>query len=182
MKVYTKKGDKGQTGLYDGSRVKKNNPRIEFVGEMDELIVRLSSVINTKFGDKLITNLIRNCFYINSLIATPDLEKAKGIRKPEILYVCDEGVILLEQIIDEITKKLPKLTKFTIPIGNRETLALEMSRVQTRKVERRLLDLTQDETISDETHIMKFINRLSDLLFTLARFSRMRDEIIEIEI
>lgn len=218
VKVYTKTGDKGETGLYDSSRVRKDNPRIEFLGEMDELIVRTSAVLSLlgeqisesseKFSKEiergvsddylekfqsnreldfkkeiLIQNLIRNLFYINSIVATPDPEKVKKIRTPEVNYTTEEGIKNIEKEIDTLTKDLPKLVNFIMPTGSDLVRSIEFSRVQTRKVERRLISIEKyegEEIVLDS--IQKFINRLSDFFFTLSRYYRNRLQEMEIKI
>ena len=217
VKVYTKTGDKGETGLYDSSRVRKDNSRIEFLGEMDELIVRTSAVLcllekkqtedfeiydNEFLGyseermenfkaemkkldleQKLIENLIRNFFYINSVVATPDPEKVKKIRTPEVNYTTEEGIKEIEKRIDTLTKELPKLVNFVMPTGSDLVRSIEFSRVQTRKVERRLISI---EKYNGEENILasiqKFINRLSDFFFTFSRYYRNKLDEREIKI
>jgi cob(I)alamin adenosyltransferase len=215
VKVYTKTGDKGETGLYDSSRVRKDNPRIEFLGEMDELIVRSSAVLSLlvkkniddfdvfekemhgyseermknlyeelkkeEIKEKLIQNLIRNFFYINSIVATPNPEKVKKIRTPEVNYTTEEGIKNIEEEIDTLTKDLPKLINFIMPTGSDLVRSIEFSRVQTRKVERRLISIEKYDG-EDLVSIQKFINRLSDFFFTLSRYYRNKLDEVEIKI
>lgn len=164
MKIYTKRGDKGETSLYDGSAVLKSSEPIHIVGEFDELNSRIGLIrmqlfeieqISDDHNDLLI--LIQNIImYISTAIATPS--KVAEYK----LYL--EDTIKLENNIDKMMDEMPKLTKLILPAGNELSCNIHLCRTQTRKCERLIAELELDPSIKE------FINRLSDYFFALARY------------
>ncbi|MED5266919.1 MAG: cob(I)yrinic acid a,c-diamide adenosyltransferase [Candidatus Neomarinimicrobiota bacterium] len=159
-KVTTKTGDKGKTALGDGSRVKKDSLRIHCLGSIDELnsSIGLASVmlpVKPIIDLKSIQNDLLN---IGAEISMPDAKK-KFLNKDRILF--------LEKEIESINKDLPPLEEFILPGGNDLCSRIHMARSICRRAERDLVSLNSKEQISPE--VLKYINRLSDYLFVVAR-------------
>lgn len=182
MKIYTKRGDDGTTGLYGGKRVSKNSIRVQSYGEIDELnsyIGLLRSYGSLKNIDeqlKIIQNLL---FTIGAELATPSDKMYSPNGKSKIsCLLSEEKIILLEQWIDEISKTLPPLKQFILPAGNVSSSTAHVARTVCRRSERTIVTLGEIEDI--RPIIQKFINRLSDYLFVLARyFAHLSNEIEE---
>lgn len=159
MSVYTKTGDKGKTGLFNGKRVLKSSKIINAIGAIDEL----NSYLGVVGGQ---VNIQRNLFTINSILAGAKLE----IKKEEIKK--------LEKEIDEMENKMPPQTYFLIYGGDRKARELYFARSLTRKAERVLVEL---KNFKQKEVVLSYINRLSDYLFTLARFTNFKKNIHEVE-
>ena len=163
MKIYTKTGDKGTTSLYDCSRVSKSSILIDLLGDIDEL----NSFIGIIDSSFLLKDIQTWLFDLGTIIANPN--------KKYSFDMSQEFTKILEKEIDMMTQQLPKLTNFILPSGN-----IHLSRAIARRCERKLVDVI---TNGDYKHIddncLVFLNRLSDYLFTLARydcFMRGKDE------
>ncbi len=171
MKVYTKTGDKGSTSLYGGVKVSKNHIRIDAYGTVDELnsaigLVR-SSDINNIYDEQLI-QIQKNLFHVGAELATPTekLYLANGkSRLPKILQEID--ILQLENWIDKMEEELPPLTHFILPGGNLASSHAHLCRCICRRAERISVSLKEVEEIREE--VLKYLNRLSDYLFVLAR-------------
>ncbi len=163
MKIYTKGGDKGFTSLVQGQRVKKDSVRIEAYGMVDELnssIGILDALVNDEFLKKDFNLLQHQLFDLGSLLACKD--------KMEYLPdITDEDVIYLEKRIDEMVAELPVLKHFILPGGSLAVAQAHVVRTICRKAERRCITLADVEEI-DEV-LIKFLNRLSDYFFIVAR-------------
>jgi len=170
MPIYTRTGDKGHTSLFGGKRVLKTNTRVDTYGTIDELNSILGIVI-AFLGTKKVAvkkELIviqHDLFDIGAYLANP---KAVPVVRLE------KRVSEFEKDIDMMTKKLPELRNFILPGGSRAGATLHHARTVCRRAERRLVGLQQDEEIDE--HLVKYINRLSDLLFTMARFVNHKDK------
>lgn len=164
MKIYTKTGDKGETSLFDGGRVKKDDIRVESYGTIDELNSSLGFA-RCFIEDEEITSIIfkiqRELFDVAGELATYE-----GSKFPE--RIKEEHVIYLEEVIDKYLAMIPKVDQFIIPGTNRGSAALHVSRTICRRAERRIISLKSTEDISDL--LLKYVNRLSDTIYTLARF------------
>lgn len=172
MKIYTRTGDSGQTGLFGGGRVSKTHPRVEAYGDVDELNAALGlarAIEMMPRVDEIIVSLQRDLFAIGALLATPDRDKMKRqLEKASI----DEGRIReLEQSIDDGDAELEPLRSFIIPGGTPKAAALHVARTVCRRAERRVIALDQEEI---PAIVVVYLNRLSDLLFTLARVANRR--------
>lgn len=167
MKIYTKRGDLGETDLIS-RRVFKSNIAIHLVGEMDEASARLALckhyIHDKPIVDKL-TEIDHYLFLISSIIV--DEEDKLKIRIPEV------AITNLELDIDEMDKVLPKLTRFITYDGGIDAIHLSLLRTQVRKVERYLVDHKTDE------NVLKYMNRLSDYLYTLMRYMNFIQNIVE---
>lgn len=170
MAIYTRTGDKGKTSLFSGKRVLKYAPRVETYGAIDELNSILGVVIahlenfstkQKKYLYDMTVGIQRNLFHIGSYLA--DLEDAIDDINIE------KRTKDFEQYIDEMTKKLPKLSSFILPGGGIVGATLHHARTVARRAERQLVKLSQKEKINP--HVISYLNRLSDLLFTMSRFA-----------
>jgi cob(I)alamin adenosyltransferase len=173
MKIYTRTGDAGDTGLFGGGRVAKDDPRVEAYGDVDELNAVLGmarAVEQMPRIDEVLVPVQRDLFAIGALLATPDREKmAQHLAKARI----DEGRITeLEQAIDDAESELEPLRAFIVPGGTPKAAALHVARTVCRRAERRVVTLQRDVELPELTVI--YLNRLSDLLFTLARLANRR--------
>lgn len=164
MKIYTKTGDKGTTGLFGGERVSKDNARIEAYGTIDELNSNLgyllSKVKNTDI--ELFLNVIqKNLFTIGSQLATPNAKKLSV--KP----ICDADINEVETNIDKLESRVDPLQTFILPGGHEASAYCQVVRTVCRRAERRVVTLSQHTDVAYE--IMHYLNRLSDYLFVLSR-------------
>ena len=164
FKIYTKTGDKGETGLFGGKRLPKSHLRIEAYGTVDELNSFLGllkdSITNEETGP-LIKDIQDNLFTIGSRLASdPD----KEMKVPEIK---EEAITVLEQAIDEMEKTLPALKNFILPGGHTTVSFCHIARCVCRRAERRVVALSLESEV--EPIIIHYLNRLSDFLFVLGR-------------
>lgn len=170
MKIYTKTGDKGETSLYGGDRVAKNSQRIITIGELDELNASIGLAIAQISHDvlediELILEKIQSTLFVmGSDIATP-ITAHGNLKKVKIM---SKDIEYLEVKIDKYDELLPKMTHFILPGGSVVSSHLHLSRAICRRAERSLVQLLSSENINPLT--LKYLNRLSDLLFVLARF------------
>jgi ATP:cob(I)alamin adenosyltransferase len=173
VKIYTKTGDTGSTGLFGGGRVAKDDVRVEAYGDVDELNAVLGmarSVEPMPRIDEVLVPIQRDLFAIGALLATPDRDKmALHLQKARI----DEGRITeLERAIDQGEGELEPLTAFIIPGGTPKAAALHVARTVCRRAERHVVRLQHQVELPALAVI--YLNRLSDLLFTLARVANRR--------
>jgi cob(I)alamin adenosyltransferase len=173
MKIYTKTGDAGETGLFGGGRVSKDDPRVEAYGDVDELNAVLGLVRAVEMMpriDEVLVPIQRDLFSIGALLSTPDLEKMHDhLAKAQV----DEGRISeLEQAIDACDKELEPLRAFIVPGGTPKAATLHVARTVCRRAERRVIHLQRNVEIPQI--VVVYLNRLSDLLFTLARVANTR--------
>ena len=164
MKIYTKTGDKGQTSLYDNTRVDKDSLRVESYGTVDELNSSIGLARNFIDDNEIVNilyNIQRELFDAAGELATMDREKF-----PE--KITEKHVESLEKIIDTYLSKIPKIDKFIIPGSNKSSASLHVARTVCRRAERRIITLSKMEPVSPI--LVKYVNRLSDCLYTLARF------------
>jgi cob(I)alamin adenosyltransferase len=180
VKIYTKTGDYGETGLFNGSRVAKNDPRVEAYGDVDELNALLGVILSFIRDDEDICNCLltvqRELFVIGAHLADPTarVEAKRG----EKASLSDDQVTRLEQWIDAFEADLPPLRQFILPGGSKGGAALHHARTVCRRAERQIVALSQQEPISPL--IITYINRLSDLLFVTARLENSRQNRPEI--
>ncbi|GBC74753.1 Cob(I)yrinic acid a,c-diamide adenosyltransferase [archaeon HR06] len=171
VRIYTRTGDKGETGLIGGIRVPKNSPRIEAYGSIDELNSLLGlvrSLSKLQEINNLIKDIQRDLFTISAELAAP--KGAEGLKIPQIRK---EAIDRLEREIDNLDKDLEPLTRFIIPSGSSLASYLHLARSVCRRAERNLVTLAQKEGVRDE--ILAYMNRLSDLLFMMARWVNKKE-------
>lgn len=165
MKVYTRKGDAGETSLIGGTRIKKSNIRIDAYGTVDELnsfigVIRDSA--KDKFKDEELAGIQDNLFTLGADLAT---DKSKSKMDNPILM--DEDVSLLEDSIDAMDQELEPLKNFIIPGGDLTSSYCHVARCVCRRAERIAIELSENDEVDPK--ILKYLNRLSDYLFILAR-------------
>ncbi len=163
MKIYTKTGDDGTTGVQGGKRISKSNLRIKAYGTIDELNATIGLVLSKKFDDD-IENLLRNIqndlFVAGSDLSNPDLSNMKN-------RITKEMVANIEKNIDRLENELPPITNFILPGGHEVASLIHIARTIARRAETIVISLNEKEKVNDECK--KFLNRLSDLLFVIAR-------------
>lgn len=171
MKIYTKTGDKGETSLFNGTRVPKSELRVEAYGDVDELnsyIGLLTTLDIPKDIREILEGINRVLFEIGTDLATPidNPNNPKKIKRVKRLGY--EHIDFLEQKIDYYSAKLPELRNFILPGGSSESAWLHIARTVCRRAERRVVELSQKEEINPA--IVMLLNRLSDFLFVMARY------------
>jgi cob(I)alamin adenosyltransferase len=185
MKIYTRVGDKGGTSLYDGSKVNKDDVIIDCIGNIDELNSEIGCIIShlstiEERGDldtyiQILTNIQSELFDMGALIAYPKNPESKQ------LDFDIDGMFTksLETAIDDMTAKLPKLVNFILPGGSIQMSMVHRGRTICRRAERSMVCLkTNDIEIQDTCYM--YMNRLSDFLFTLARYVGMTQNVSEV--
>ncbi len=160
MKVYTKTGDKGQTGLYTGERVDKDSVRVEAYGMVDEADSALGMARAIAVNPEVKTTI----YDLQKLLWSLMADVASVGAEPRIT---SKEVQQLEALIDKFDAELPPLTSFLVPGDTASSAALDIARTVTRRAERQLWRLSRQEELSGEGLV--FLNRLSDLCFVLAR-------------
>jgi cob(I)alamin adenosyltransferase len=166
-RIYTRTGDDGTTGLIGGKRVPKNSPRVESCGSLDELNAHLGLVrshVLPDAVDRILHRIQEHLFIIGAEVATPREVEQKGEK------ISDDQVRSLENEIDSIEDNLEPLQQFILPGGSAARAALHVACAVARRAERQCVSLSHLENINPA--ILRYLNRLSDLLFVLARFVR----------
>jgi len=172
MKIYTKTGDKGTTALFGGTRVPKYHIRIDSYGTVDELNSFIGVVRDQEIDDhskKLLTHIQERLFTLGAMLATPpEKEKLKsGKERLNIPKIDEEDILLLETEMDSMNDKLPPMTHFVLPGGHSTVSHCHVARCVCRRAERLATLLNEEETI--DPLVLKYLNRLSDYLFVMAR-------------
>ncbi len=178
MKIYTKTGDSGDTGLFGGGRVQKDDPRVEAYGDVDELnaVIGMARAIEPMPRiDEILVPMQRDQFSIGALLATPDREKME--RHLSKANIDDRRITDLERAIDDCEKELEPLKAFIIPGGSQKAATLHVCRTVCRRAERAVVAMEESEAIPELAIV--YLNRLSDLLFTLARLASRQAGVAE---
>jgi cob(I)alamin adenosyltransferase len=176
MKIYTKTGDDGSTGLIGGDRVRKCDPRIDCYGTVDELNAALGVAMVTASADlrERLAAIQNDLFVIGSHLATPEVNTTSAHLPP-----LDEALIArLEMQIDAADTILPPLRTFILPGGNETAARLHLARTICRRAERLLVDFSLDRPVP--AFILTYLNRLSDWLFVYARFANHADGVADV--
>ena len=158
-KIYTRTGDKGTTGLGDGSRVDKDNLRVEAYGTVDELNSAVGVVLATP-----LPSAVRKCL---TLIQHELFDLGGELCMPGTTLIPEEFVQRLENELDDFNADLPPLKDFILPGGSESAARCHIARTLARRAERRVVSLARIEVVNDAT--IRYLNRLSDLLFVIAR-------------
>ncbi len=177
MKIYTRTGDAGETSLFDSSRVSKAHPRVDAYGEVDELNASLGLALAWRLDADLAeaaTRIQRDLFAVGAQLADPANKLADRVTKA---VVTDADVERLEQLIDRLETEVPPLRRFILAGGSPAGAALHLARTVCRRAERRIVAL---EPAADLL-LVRYINRLSDLLFVMARAANHRAGVPETE-
>jgi cob(I)alamin adenosyltransferase len=173
FKIYTRTGDAGETGLFGGGRVPKCHPRVIAYGDVDELnsvIGMVRATAPAEFFDELFESIQRDLFSIGGHLATPDPERVRAAL--EKARLAPDRVTEFERVMDASDAELAPLTSFILPGGTPKAAALHLARTVSRRAERRVVQLSVTDTVPELFVI--YLNRLSDLLFTLARVANAR--------
>ena len=177
MKIYTRTGDAGETSLFDGTRVGKDDPRVDAYGDVDEagawLGLARASGLDPALGDEVV-RIQRDLFALGAQLADPADKIASRVTKA---VVGDADVERLEQLIDRLEAELPPLRRFVLAGGTPAGAALHLARTVCRRAERRIVSLAPPV----DAVLLRYVNRLSDLLFVMARAANHRGGVAEAE-
>jgi len=168
LKIYTKTGDAGETGLFGGGRVPKDDPRVRAYGDVDELNAWIGFAVAIHlptFESNVLEAIQRDLFTIGAELATPNAAKLRT-------SLDESTVTALEGVIDSYDPKLKPLKNFILPGGSPKGAALHVARTVCRRAERSVVALAHNQQINPL--IIRYLNRLSDLLFVLARAVNMQ--------
>jgi cob(I)alamin adenosyltransferase len=173
MKIYTRTGDQGETSLFGAGRVPKDHARVAAYGDVDELNSVLGLVRATEpddFFDPLLQTIQRDLFSIGGQLASPDpAAVAKALVKANLSA---DRVVEFERVIDESETELPPLRAFVLPAGSAKAATLHLARTVCRRAERSVVHLARESEVPEI--FIVYLNRLSDLLFTLARLANRK--------
>ncbi len=172
-KIYTKTGDDGRTGLFGGGRVDKDHARVEAYGDVDELNAFIGAARSAgpmPRIDEILAPVQRDLFAIGALLATPHPEKHR--EQLEKARISDQRIAQLEQAIDDGEEELDALKAFIMPGGTAKAAALHVARTVCRRAERAIIRLQHSNEVPQV--VIVYLNRLSDLLFVLARVANRR--------
>ena len=173
MKIYTRTGDQGETSLFGAGRVPKDHARVAAYGDVDELNSVLGLVRATEpddFFDPLLQTIQRDLFSIGGQLASPDpAAVAKALVKANLSA---DRVIEFERVIDQSETELPPLRAFVLPAGSAKAATLHLARTVCRRAERSVVHLARESQVPEI--FIVYLNRLSDLLFTLARLANRK--------
>lgn len=177
MKVYTKRGDRGETGLYGGSRVSKRHARVEAYGVVDELnallgLARAESLPESI--DDVVQRLQKELFELGATLAAPDPNGQT------VAPVSDSHIARIENDIDRIENGLRPLEHFILPGGGRSAATLHVARAACRRAERRVVSLRETDGEHVPDNAIPYLNRLGDLLFILARAANAVEGVDEV--
>ncbi len=167
MKIYTKKGDAGRTGLFDGTEVPKSDPRVDAYGDVDELNAAIGAArafLEDRTIDPVLAAIQSDLFAVGAQLADPKYDPARRKQKTRITA---GRVRELEKEIDAREATLRPLKNFILPAGSRGAALLHLARTVARRAERRVVGLSA--TVKLDPVLLVYLNRLSDLLFVLAR-------------
>lgn len=173
MKIYTRTGDDGTTALFSGGRVSKTHLRVEAYGTVDELN-SLLGVVRTyqPYAEQWLIEVQNQLFYVGADLATP-----MDARSSHVVRAGEAYITWLEEHIDEMTAELPALANFILPGGAAAAAQLHVARTVCRRAERLVVALAGQEPINEI--VISYLNRLSDFLFTLARWENYKAGISE---
>lgn len=178
--VYTRSGDKGTTGLVGGERISKANPRIDLYGEVDELnshvgVVRSFLDNESELGYSYLNSIQVHLFNIGSIMAC----YSEGREKYKLPSVDQTNIEEMEKIIDQLDAQVEKMKYFILPGGSKVSAFLHICRTVTRRVERKAISFQEENDGDLPEEIIKYLNRLSDFFFVLARFDNKKNGIEE---
>ena len=170
VKLYTKRGDTGETGLLYGGRVSKNDPRCEAYGTTDEAISALGlarALTNDPVVRDILKQIQRELFTVGAELATDPKEHGK--LKAHFSVVTPEMVVRLEEWIDQLLREVSLPSAFIIPGASQASAAMDLARSVLRRAERLVVALNQRDLLVNQV-VLRYINRLADLIFALARY------------
>ncbi len=179
MKIYTRRGDRGETDLFGEGRVAKDDPRVDAYGAVDELNAFVGVCIEASAHEdirEILLAIQRRLFGLGGYLATPDAQRRERGRVPE---PTGADVEELERQIDSLEKEPPPLKRFVLPGGCAAAAAMHVARTVCRRAERRVVSLNRESPLSEAS--LGYLNRLSDLLFVMARVENRRAGLLDIE-
>jgi cob(I)alamin adenosyltransferase len=168
MKIYTRTGDAGETGLFGGGRVRKDHPRVAAYGAVDELNSVLGWALTELAAGPTAERLGRiqhDLFSLGAELATPPARERR--RRPDTPPIPEARIADMERWMDEMDAGLPPLDRFVLPGGTRAAAALHVARTVCRRAEREVVALAEQDEVAE--NVIRYLNRLSDLLFVCAR-------------
>lgn len=177
MRIYTKTGDAGETSLFGGGRVGKDDARVEAYGGVDELNAAIGvarSLAMPPDLDAICQTLQDELFTVGAVLATPRGTKADAV----IPHVRPEWIDAMERHIDAFDTELAPLTSFILPGGSQAASGLHLARTICRRAERRVVPLVRDGEVDGQ--VVVYLNRLSDLLFAMARMANLRAKVQDV--
>ena len=179
MKIFTRRGDRGETDLLAGPRVRKDHLRVEATGEVDELNASIGVAV-TQSAHQEVRTLLHGVqsalFDLGACLASPDPVRREKARIPGL---GDQDVTQLEEQIDRFEQELDPLERFILPGGCSAAAALHAARTVCRRAERRTVALDREESV--DAVLLRYLNRLSDLLFVIARVENRRARVSDVE-
>lgn len=180
MKIYTRTGDGGETSLMGGGRVAKDDARVAAYGDVDEAnaaigLARVAAPV--ELADPVLAAVQQDLFVIGAALATPQPERLKEAQRAKAVLAAGR-VAALERAIDEADAELAPLTQFVLPGGTPKAAALHLARTVCRRAERSVVRLAATATVPAD--VIVYLNRLSDLLFMLARLANHRGGVPDI--
>ncbi|MEE9349059.1 MAG: cob(I)yrinic acid a,c-diamide adenosyltransferase [Flavobacteriaceae bacterium] len=183
MKIYTKTGDKGQTSLFGGTRVKKYNLRIDAYGTVDELNAYIGLIRDQEIDKNTFKNLVKiqgELFTVGAMLATPKDKKTlkNGKDRLGIPLINEADITFLEIEMDVMNESLPTMTNFILPGGHTTVSYCHIARTVCRRAERIVVNLMDQEEVEPIT--IQYLNRLSDYLFVLARKLTLDNRTVEV--
>jgi cob(I)alamin adenosyltransferase len=182
VKIYTRTGDTGETGLFDGTRVLKSDARVATYGDVDELNAWLglarSMLVHEGEMAEMIVQIQRDLFAVGARLADPSRKIAERVAKAGI---GSADIVRLERWIDMLDSLLPPLRRFVLAGGSNAGATLHLARTVCRRAERAMVALRAADEASVEPALIIYVNRLSDLLFVMARVANLRGDSPEIE-
>ena len=164
-KIFTKTGDKGETGRFDGTRVPKNDPQMEVQGSIDECNSAIG-LARAYVEDEQLNSILKH-YQSLLLVAGSEVTNVSGDER--LPFITNENITRMEDLIDDVEAELTPLTNFILPAGGEAAARLHVARAASRKVERRLVTLR--ESVDVNPLLLAYFNRLSDTLFVLARYA-----------
>lgn len=176
MKIYTKKGDKGQTSLFGAGPYPKNDIRVSAYGEVDELNSVLGCVLSELGEEDLKETLLQ--IQKQLFVVGAELASVNPPEKMKAGFIQDKHVKFLEDLIDRSEAHLKPLTQFILPGGSKAAALLHLARTTCRRGERALVHLSQSQNVREE--LITYINRLSDALFVMARLVNARAQVKDV--
>lgn len=174
MKIYTKTGDDGTTGLIGGTRVSKDSSRIKAYGAVDEANAVIGVILGHDVGEDIRKTLVKiqnDLFLVGSDLSNPVLDDQKN-------RINKTYVDMIEKEIDTLEQELTPLANFVLPGGTMPSALLHLARTVTRRAESNIVSLMKEEKINQD--VLHYINRLSDLFFVMARVINKRNKIADI--
>jgi cob(I)alamin adenosyltransferase len=178
LKIYTRRGDRGETDLFGGGRVAKDDLRVSTYGDVDELNACVGVAAATVTSDDLrefLAQIQSSLFDLGSQLATPD---KKHQEKYNVPGVGTGQIEELEGEIDRLEGEIEPLVTFILPGGSQAAAALHLARTVCRRAERNAVALDREEPLDPSA--VKYLNRLSDLLFTMARVANAREGVVDV--